>query len=268
MPKNIINFAHSNGFPANTYNKMLQQLESKDNKVIYKEMYAHDPKYPVGCNWVKVADELIEYIESQTNEPVIGVGHSFGGTITLNAAFKKPELFKAIILLDPVILNGLQSFFIPILNVLNLSQYITPGNKTKERKQQWTSKTDAKSYFQNKKFFQSFDKECLDAYVEHGLVPSENGGVQLKFQVEQEVAIFCNMPHHFDKHAGKLKNLPGLIISGSKTDVSKPDIMKRLVKQQKFEHKILEGGHMFPLENPIKTAATIKEYIESVEFGT
>jgi len=40
------------------------------------------------------ADDLIEGLEKQHNKPVIGLGHSLGGAITLLAAIKRPDLFS------------------------------------------------------------------------------------------------------------------------------------------------------------------------------
>ncbi|MBA2606633.1 MAG: alpha/beta hydrolase, partial [Acidobacteria bacterium] len=45
MLKEIIHFAHANGFPAKTYSKLFSYLE-EDFEINYLEQHAHNPKFP------------------------------------------------------------------------------------------------------------------------------------------------------------------------------------------------------------------------------
>lgn len=259
MEKDILNFAHANGFPAKVYSKMLTEL-SKDNEVIFKEMYAHDPQYPITKDWMKSAEEMIAFIEQQTNRPVIGVGHSFGASVTLNAAFIRPDLFKSIILIEPVILNGWMAILAPIAYTLDLFKYFSPAMKSKGRRQHWPDLESAVEYFKSKTLFNQLDEDCLQDYLQYGLKKTNDGYV-LAFTVEKELDIFNVMPYHFDRYKKRLKNLPGKIISADRTNVSQPKFMKRLAHQHNFEWEIVKGTHMLPLESPIYTAELIRQSI-------
>jgi len=46
MPKQIIHFAHANGFPAKIYGKLFSYLED-DFEINYLERHSHNPKFPV-----------------------------------------------------------------------------------------------------------------------------------------------------------------------------------------------------------------------------
>ncbi|TQF73672.1 alpha/beta fold hydrolase [Rhodococcus spelaei] len=46
-------------------------------------------------------DSLVELLEAEAREPVVLVGHSFGGTIALHLAARAPERVRALLLLDP-----------------------------------------------------------------------------------------------------------------------------------------------------------------------
>ncbi len=262
MSKTIINFAHANGFPAKVYSKMFSALED-DFQIIYKDMYAHDERYPITKDWMILADELIDFIESKTNEPVIGIGHSFGGSITLNAAFKRPDLFKCIILLDPVVFSGWRKPFAKLLDAFNLLHIMTPARKSEGRQAIWQDMESAENYFRSKSLFNQLDNDCLQDYLKYGLIKT-NKGYELAFKVEKEVGIFMSLPYHFDKYTGLLKDLPGLLLTGKETNVSKPTFMKHLVKQHNFDWKIVDGGHMFPLELPVNTAEHIRNYIKKL----
>ena len=50
---------------------------------------------------------LIDYVERNAGgSAIIGIGHSLGGILTFLAAYRRPELFKGIIMLDPPQLMG------------------------------------------------------------------------------------------------------------------------------------------------------------------
>ena len=55
------------------------------------------------------ADWLIEFLERTQTGPVIGIGHSQGATATAMAAAKRPDLFSALYLIDPVTFTRKQS---------------------------------------------------------------------------------------------------------------------------------------------------------------
>ena len=45
----------------------------------------HHPDYPVNHNWGNLVEELLSYLPD-TDEPLLGVGHSLGGTLMAMAA--------------------------------------------------------------------------------------------------------------------------------------------------------------------------------------
>lgn len=254
MTKTTIHFAHANGFPAQSYADLLDRLKPH-HKVIHKDVLAHDPNFPVTRGWKNSADEVIEFIEANADQPVIGLGHSFGATISLIAAVKRPELFRSLVLMDPVIVVG----FVPtqvgrLLRRLNLLGKFTPAEKTAVRKRHWVSKEEAAEYFKQKALFRNFTEESIRKYVEHGLVEYSNG-FELKFDVSTEVQIYRSIPLDLDQLPPV--SMPGKIIRGTTTDVSRSSFVRRLSKKHRFEIEEIGGGHMFPFESPAKVAQAI-----------
>ncbi len=93
MSKEIIHFAHANGFPALTYNKLFSNL--KENfEVNYLTRHAHNPIFPVTDGWHRLADELREEIIRRYDKPIIGIGHSLGGILHFLVAVEHPELYN------------------------------------------------------------------------------------------------------------------------------------------------------------------------------
>ena len=256
MAKPTIHFAHANGFPFDCYGAFINQLEI-NFKVIGKSMLAHDPRFPIQDGWNASADEIIEYIERSAAEKVIGVGHSFGGTITLKAATKRPDLFERIILLDPVIVVGLFPTRVTrLLKKFGKIGMVTPADKTAGRKRAWHSREEARAYFKDKVLFKDFTNESLDLYVNRGLVEYD-GMFHLAFDVPTEVKIYKCIPTDLDRLAKRPLKVPGMIIRGATTDVAYKPFVNRIAKQHNMNVATITGGHMFPFEVPEQSAKMI-----------
>ena len=124
--KNIIHFAHANGFPSSCYRKMFSYLID-DYDLSYIDTIGHQVNYPVTDNWGYLTQELIDSIERHHDKPVIGVGHSLGGVLNYLAASQRPDLFQAVIMLDSPVYGYFKSSMIRLFKQLKLIDYITPG---------------------------------------------------------------------------------------------------------------------------------------------
>ena len=258
MNKPLLHFAHANGFPAKVYSRLFANLESHF-RVIHVDMLALNPVFPVGDGWHSQGDEIINFLESTADHPVIGVGHSFGASSTFIAAVKRPDLFSSLILLDPVVMNGLRGYVTKLLKKLRLVDRITPARHSANRRRQWPDLESAEDYFKSKALFKGFHKDCLQDFLKYGLKKTGNR-YELMFSVENEMAIYRGAPTHFDKLKNKLQNMPGVIIKADKTNVAYDDIVDRLARQHNFDRETIEGYHMFPLEQPDLTARLILKY--------
>ncbi|KAK1146880.1 hypothetical protein N8T08_002206 [Aspergillus melleus] len=66
----------------------------------------NEDKLSTDFSWMDCARDLllmVNHFRDQMPRPIVGVGHSFGGTIITNLAYLHPRLFTTVILLDPVI---------------------------------------------------------------------------------------------------------------------------------------------------------------------
>jgi pimeloyl-ACP methyl ester carboxylesterase len=259
-----INFVHANGFPAPTYNVFFEQLQEQFTphslNIIAKHQYAHDPMYPLVDHWSNQVTEVIEHIQAHANEPVIGIGHSFGAVVTYMAACKAPQLFKGVVLCDPPIMTGLGGRFIALLKRLGLIDYITPAKRTLQRRQWWDLHDDMRTYFAQKALFKDFHPQCIDDYVKSVSV-IKSGKKTLTYDVNVEVDIFRYMPtniHHFYNRC----EVPSLLLTGRNTTVTMPMFVKPFLKgNPSMLHEYVDGGHLFVLEKPKKTVHSMHRFI-------
>lgn len=106
--------------------------------------------FPLNKDLNNFADELIEDIEKKQNLPVIGVGHSTGGVVTLLAAVKRLDLFSKIILIDPVLFSSQKRFGIWLFQKSGLGNFLGFTRKAMKRRTHFSTLEEATLYFQSK----------------------------------------------------------------------------------------------------------------------
>ncbi len=254
-PKRPIHFAHANGFPAKTYDKVFSFL--KDHfEIGYIERHGHNPDFPVTQNWDFLQKELRSEIEQRYSGPVIGVGHSLGGILHLLVAAEKPALYESIVLLDAPIISRSSSLGLRILKKLNLMESRTPSQVTKLRRTVWKDEDDAFEHFQKKPKFSAFDDDVLRDYIRHGTEKCERG-IRLTFRPSIEADIYETIPVDLPKLRGKLK-LPISYIGGTESREARLANLGFMKKHFSVRYYFLAGTHLFPFEIPEKTAEMIK----------
>lgn len=254
MPKETIYFAHANGFPAKTYSKLFSYLET-DFEINYLERHAHNPKFPVTDGWERLRDELLEELENRYTQKIIGVGHSLGGILHFLAAIERPEIYKAIILLDAPIISRFSSNGIRVLKTFNLLDRFSPSKVTRFRRNLWKSKQEVFEHFKQKPKFEDFDEDVLRNYAEFGTIETARG-FELFFKPSIEAKIYRALPHNLPKFRGQLK-VPAAYIGGTHSREAKLARLSFMRKHFPFDFHFLEGSHLFPLEKPQETAEII-----------
>ncbi|MFC4158611.1 alpha/beta fold hydrolase [Chitinimonas lacunae] len=252
--KPALHFSHANSFPAGTYRKFLSHF-APHYDIGYIETLGHDPRYPVTDCWPHLVEQTVDFIEQRYQGPVLAVGHSLGGFLSFMAALQRPELFRAVVLLDSPIFGRPVSTALWLGKRFGFIERMTPGQGSLRRRRHWPSIEAATAHFQAKHTFASFDPECLNDYVTTGTVPCEEG-VRLKFEPEVEYRIYCGLPHFFPRLRGRLKVPTGFIGGRSSEYVRRSDIV-HMRRDFGIELMRIDGGHLFPFERPQATAEAV-----------
>ncbi|QLC72252.1 alpha/beta hydrolase [Pseudomonas sp. LPB0260] len=253
MPQPVF-FAHANGFPSATYGKLFAAL-APDYEVRHLEQHGHDPRFPVNDNWSNLVDELIHHLEA-SGSPAWGVGHSLGGVLHYHAALQRPDLYRGVVMLDSPLLTRADQVVIRAAKRFGFIDRITPAGRTLGRREEFADLDEARGYFAGKSLFRSFDPECLDAYVRHGL--HGNGDkLRLRFDPATEISIYRSVPHTSPGRAQQMQ-VPLAMVRGRHSRVVLPHHARLVRRMPKGEQLTLPGGHMFPLERPQETAALLR----------
>ncbi|KAM0344489.1 hypothetical protein ACHAPU_007461 [Fusarium lateritium] len=233
--------------------------------------------------------------------PIVGIGHSMGGSQLAQLALWHPRLFNSLILIDP------------ILQIPNPS--ISLAGLSTKRRDIWPSRDYAAAKFKESKFFQSWDPRVLDLWIKHGLrdtptdiYPAENSDsdqrVTLATSKHQELFSFVRpsyltrdwessddqdpeqnlncpeYPFHRPEPPGIFRQLaelrPSLLyIFGKQSDFSSPAQREEKIRitgtgvggnggtaTGRVQEAVLDCGHLVPMEKVPECADEIASFLD------
>lgn len=270
--KTVIHLAHANGFPPQVYTEMLSSFLA-DYRVVTlpaRPLWQPAPPPEAFTGWEMMADDLIAGIEAHGLAPVYGIGHSMGGTATLIAASKRPDLFKALVLLDPVLFPRSFTFWLLAAGPSWLPKPESPlVKKTLRRRRHWENQQEAFERFYGRSIFENWSETAVRDYIEGLTHASPSGGIELRYTPEWEARIYETAPRSTYQWWKWLKKLtvPTLALQGAKTDTfvaasvnlwqnTRPDLPIISLANQ---------GHLFPISSPQLSAEHIMQYLKQQE---
>jgi len=264
----LVLFFHGNSFPASTYQVMLNELRRRGLQVHTLEKIGHNPAYPVTSNWPHLVEEVHAFAKPLVDAhqgPVILVGHSLGGMLSLMLAALYPELAHAVVMVDAPAVAGWQANLLLLSKKLSFTAKYSPGAVSKKRRHQWGSLEEVRQHFASKKNFARWHPQALEDYVQHGTQEVMVDGQmrrELSFSREIETLIYNTVPHHLESLIKRhpLKCPISLVAARHSREMKLAGIefTKRITKGR---ITIIDGTHLVPMENPLATAAAVEAAI-------
>lgn len=262
---------------------LFESLRSRGFQVSAIEKFGHDPRYPVTSNWPGLVQQLADFGSEhiqQPGQPVFLVGHSLGGFLSLMCAASHPVLggqrIKGVVMLDSPLLGGWRARALSVAKRAQLVGSLSPGTVSRKRRQQWLGREEVLAHFRSKKPFSRWDEQVLRDYIEHGThdmhptheatgVPQDPGQRLLSFDRDVETAIYNTVPDNLERllRAHPLQ-CPTSFIGGRQSVELKQVGMALTEKVTQGRIMMLDGSHLFPMENPLATAAAIEAAIRNM----
>ena len=212
--------------------------------------------------WEDLADYYIAHLEKNPpGKSMIAMGHSIGGIIIMLMAIKRPDWFKKIILLDPVLLPKRVLAMLRVLKFLSLTPIIPLAKAANRRKNNFQDRDTARKHYARKKIFSRWEPSFVEAYVETCLRKDGQGEFQLSCAPQLESSIYQSIPLNVWRLPKKLP-FPALFIIGTMSDTVNARGFIRL-QRSNGNHivKSVVAGHLFPFEKPVESMAIIKDYL-------
>lgn len=272
----LLFFSHANSFPAGTYRKMLGLLSDRF-RVEATDRYGHDARFPVTDCWPHLVQQAAYELDRvrKGDEPVVLVGHSLGGFLSLMLAAERPAAVNAVVMLDSPIVAGWKAGVLKTAKRVGLAPHFPPAAIARRRRDVFGSPQEAFTHFSRKRPFVSWDDGVLSDYVNVGIASAQDadGSATLRFDKTVEAAIYQTVPHSLGAISRRLQRctprIPVGFVYGTKsTEMRRAGLgpTRRLVGEHL--RSIADGSHLFPMEHPDLTASYIIELLDGMLPGT
>ena len=275
----ILTFIHANGYPLDVYEPLLALLLD-DYRVVGYQLRPFWPDTDPGeiQDWRSFRDDYLGFLktgeegiklEVSLENKVIAVGHSIGAMTSLLAAIEKPDLFQALVLMEPVLYPRWYGGFFRLAAPLKLLRRVHPLiRRTLRRKTIFPGTQKMFENYRKKPRFRRIADDILMGYVNGLSRELPDGSLELIYPPEWEARIY-ETAGIADRVAWKnldLVTCPVLVIRGADSDTLRDRVFIEMVKMLPRGQGItLAGaGHLAPLEKPAQTAELILEFLSSL----
>ena len=263
----VAHFAHATGLCAGTYTPLAERLSAHMN-VLGMDDRGHggtralaDPEKLT--NWDIFVDDLERFVDNLA-KPVIAMGHSRGATVSLLLAVKRPDLIRALVLIDPTILPFSWMWWWYVFKLTGLTRLVPIVATAAGRKRVWPDRASILQAYQGKAVFQDWQDGFLEAYVRDGTEKTGDGTIRLSCDPSWESRCFAVCPHDIWRSILQLQK-PALVVYGAKSDTFLASAAKRFkANVPRAVFRCFEKtGHFVPMERPTETVEAIVDFLEN-----
>jgi len=244
---------HANGFCGALWAPVAERLAQRFRVFAIDARGHGDSSKPEGdaaYAWPRLAADLgvaADWVLERTGAGTIGlgVGHSFGGTLTMAAAAARQGRYARALLIDPVILpRALQSEG-------KTRPVAEPpmAERARRRRHRWPSRTEARAFFAEKALFADWTRRAMDLYAAEGLADREQG-VELKCPGRVEGAIFAGGDTLDPFAVAARAELPLRILRATRGDFPREVFHDLVTRLPSGELADIDGGHLVVMERP------------------
>ena len=187
-------FYGGNGFALGVYEPLLSDLAQHLN-ITALTMRGEWYDKPTADKMTREedADVLIEFLQKTQDKPIIGIGHSQGATATTIAAAKRPDLFSALYLLEPVTFTNQQGKLYSLVpRMVKMTR--EPFKSTQVKQADWHSVDAYYQFLRRHKAYKRITDEHLLTYAKNSLEAGEQAKLTLRFSPKQELANYFGTP--------------------------------------------------------------------------
>lgn len=265
-----LHFLHANGYPPACYRPLIERLVERYHVfgMLLRPLWPEaDPR--AIRDWKPFSSDLITYLTGVEGGPVIGLGHSIGAMVTLRGALERPGLFRALILIEPVLLPPSRVLQLRVAHALGIR---LGGKRLVEgalrRRRHFDSLEQLFAGYRRREIFQHFGDAELRALVEGITRRSVDGGYELVYSPEWEARIYeTAIWNDWSLWQGisKLK-VPALFLRGADTDtffVRTAEIIRQRNPAVRVA-TIPDSTHLVPMERPQAVFEAARDFLSSL----
>lgn len=258
----LIHFLSGNGFCGGVYWPLLRHFLPQYGLVTHDIEGQGDSGDPAHFSGVEAVLARIPQVMADLHlpgRPLIGMGHSFGGALTLRVAADHPGLFKALVLLDPIVMPPAVFAGIRLASMLGRHPL---ANASRRRRDTWPSRTALADHLRGRGTYKGWTEEAFQCFVEYA-THDQDGQRVLSCPRELEAEIFERPVWPWP--AFRKARLPILLLRGEQSFPFFPRA-ERLAQRANPQVVVrtLPGGHCFMQEHPDAAHAVIADFLATL----
>jgi pimeloyl-ACP methyl ester carboxylesterase len=255
--------AHATGFHARCWDPVVRRLGDRHVIALDQRSHGRSEKTEIR-HWDVFGRDLAAVVDALELEGLVGVGHSMGGHAMVDAAALRPEAFRRLMLIDPVIASPDQ-YGEGGWTISNLAGMQHP---TAKRKRRFASPEAMIERFRDRVPYAVFHPEALEAYCRFGLLPTAHDDEwKLACPPEIEASIYLTSRTNRDIHDSVRRvDVPVLLLRAKRPaelrdpmDFSSSPTWPGLVGELRRGREIhfADHTHFLPMELPDRIAELI-----------
>lgn len=261
-----LHFAHANGYPPACYRRLIEPLTNQ-----YHVLAAHHrPLWPGTLpeemtSWNEIGEDMIRFCDENQLSNIIGMGHSLGAVTTMFAAIQRPDLFRAIVLIEPVLMMPAILQLFATHPIEDLTEEYPLVKISKSRRNSWESREEAFEHYRPKRVFAKWSDAALWDYIWHGLQKNEAGKIELMYAPEWEARIYSLPPTDVWDMIPKIEQ-PTFGIRGSETDTLVPAAWQlwQMAQPKGIFLNMVGCTHLLPMEKPEEIAGAVHKFLSGL----
>ncbi len=263
-----LHLAHANGFPPGAYRLFAEALAAHYHVVALPARPLWPGARPEEApTWRTMAGDLLRGLEALGASGIVGVGHSMGGVQTLWAAIDRPDLFRAVVLIDPVILPAHWLWWLRLARAFGLDGRMPFVQGALRRRRTWPGYRACFDHYRGKQLFARCSDDALWDYV-RAATREEGDGLVLRYPPEWEAHLFATVPADIWPDVPRLR-VPCLVVRGEHSETFLPGALRRVAGLLPAARlaTIPDTTHLLPMERPWETATAVLAFLTAGTFG-
>ncbi|HEX8992033.1 MAG TPA: alpha/beta hydrolase [Anaerolineales bacterium] len=266
-----LHFLHANGYPPGCYHPLIERLATRFRVfgMLLRPLWpGADPT--ALRDWKPLSEDLRQFLRGNQTGAVVGMGHSIGAVVTLRAALREPELFKALVLIEPVLLSPQHILILRAARALGLAARLDNRiNGALRRRRTFDSLEQLFGGYRRREIFRFLSDAQLRSLVEGITRPMPDGRYELTYSPEWEARIYrTGIWNDWDLWGGlRGLRIPTLILRGAETDTFFARTAEMVQKRNPaIRMETLSGAtHLAPMEKPEQVFVATREFVAAAD---